>query len=467
MSSPGPARDSLAGKLPVSLITGFLGSGKTTLLKRLLRDPGMNRAAVIINEFGEVGIDHELLASSSESMTLLSNGCLCCTLRTDLQETLRELFIKRRAGEVIDFDRVLVEMTGLADPIPVLHTLRTDGLLGAQYRLNGIVTLVDAVNGIGQLDTMPEAVKQAAVADRIVITKIDVADDETVARLQERLRAMNPFAHQTIAVAGIGNRVHCAQHHARIDRGLVRGGGSARVRYKGGVTMASRDRVGVIGLGIMGSAMSRNIIGAGFPVTGYDVLAARRTALSKTGGQAARNVRDVATTVPIVITSLPSADALQSVAADIADAHYRNQIVIETSTLPIATKENARKLLAEQGVTLLDCPLSGTGAQAKVKDLAVYASGVRNAYRRCIPIFEAFARTHYFLGSFGAGSKMKFVANLLVAIHNVSTAEPLVLGMKAGLDPATLVKVLGDGAGGSRMLQTRGPMMVRNDYADR
>ena len=230
--------------------------------------------------------------------------------------------------------------------------------------------------------------------------------------------------------------------------------------------MASRDRVGVIGLGIMGSAMSRNIIGAGFPVTGYDVLAARRTALSKTGGQAARNVRDVATTVPIVITSLPSADALQSVAADIADAHHRSQIVIETSTLPIATKENARKLLAEQGVTLLDCPLSGTGAQAKVKDLAVYASGVRNAYRRCIPIFDAFARTHYFLGSFGAGSKMKFVANLLVAIHNVSTAEALVLGMKTGLNPATMVKVLGDGAGASRMLQIRGPMMARNDYAD-
>src|SRR5437764_13318547 len=175
MSSPAPTRDEPAGKLPVTLITGCLGSGKTTLLKRLLRDPGMNRAAVIINEFGEVGIYHELLASSSESMTLLSNGCLCCTVRTDLQETLRELFIKRRAGEVIDFDRVFVETTGLADPVPVLHTLQTDGMLGAQYRLNGIVTLVDAVNGMGQLDTIPEAVKQAAVADRIGITKTDIA----------------------------------------------------------------------------------------------------------------------------------------------------------------------------------------------------------------------------------------------------------------------------------------------------
>jgi putative dehydrogenase len=230
--------------------------------------------------------------------------------------------------------------------------------------------------------------------------------------------------------------------------------------------MASRGRVGVIGLGIMGSAMSGNIIEAGFPVLGYDVLAARRSVLSKAGGQAARNVRDVAASAPIVIISLPSAEALHSVATEIAAAHHRGQIVIETSTLPIAMKENARKLLAEQNVTLLDCPLSGTGAQARVKDLAVYASGMRNAYRRCIPVFDAFARTHYFLGPFGTGSKMKFVANLLVAIHNVSTAEALVLGMKAGLDPATMVKVLGDGAGASRMLQIRGPMMVRNDYAD-
>ena len=230
--------------------------------------------------------------------------------------------------------------------------------------------------------------------------------------------------------------------------------------------MASRDRVGVIGLGIMGSAMSGNLIAAGFPVLGYDVLAGRRSALARAGGQAARSVRDVAAKAPIIITSLPSEKALHSVAADLAGAHHRDRVVIETSTLPIATKETARKLLAGKGITLLDCPLSGTGAQAKVKDLAVYASGARGAYRRCVPVFEAFARTHYFLGPFGAGSKMKFLANLLVAIHNVSAAEALVLGMKAGLDPATMVKVLGDGAGSSRMLQIRGPMMARNDYRD-
>ena len=194
--------DPLASRLPVTVITGFLGSGKTTLLRRLLRHPGMDRAAVIINEFGDVALDHELVAASSEQMTLLTNGCLCCTLRTDLQETLRELFVKRRAGEVIDFDRVFVETTGLADPIPVLHTLQTDGLLGAQYRLNGVVTLVDAVNGMGQLDTLPEAVKQAAVADRIVITKSDLAQGPGVDRLRRRLERMNPFAAITTAVNG-------------------------------------------------------------------------------------------------------------------------------------------------------------------------------------------------------------------------------------------------------------------------
>ena len=144
MLGSSPAIDPLTSRLPVTVITGFLGSGKTTLLRRLLRHPAMNRAAVIINEFGEVGIDHELVAASSEQTTLLSNGCLCCTLRTDLQECLRDLFVKRRAGEVIDFDRVFVETSGLADPVPVLHTLRTDGLIGAQYRLNGVVTLIDA-----------------------------------------------------------------------------------------------------------------------------------------------------------------------------------------------------------------------------------------------------------------------------------------------------------------------------------
>ena len=199
---PATGLDPFASRLPITIITGFLGSGKTTLLSRLLRHPGMNRAAVIINEFGEVGLDHELVEASNEQMMLLANGCLCCTVRTDLQETLRELFVRRRRGEVIDFDRVFIETTGLADPAPVLHSLASDGLLGAQYRLNGVVTLVDAVNGFDSLDTMAEAAKQAALADRLIITKSDIAPAAVVDRLRQRLQSMNPYALVAIAVAG-------------------------------------------------------------------------------------------------------------------------------------------------------------------------------------------------------------------------------------------------------------------------
>ena len=229
--------------------------------------------------------------------------------------------------------------------------------------------------------------------------------------------------------------------------------------------MATREPVGIIGLGIMGSAMAANVVRAAFPVVGYDVLATRRSAMAKAGVHARRSAREVAKYASIIITSLPSVQALHDVAAEVARAGRRGQIAIETSTLPIADKEEARAVLARAGVTLLDCPLSGTGAQATSKDLVVFASGARTAYARVVPVLEGFARSHYFLGAFGAGSKMKFVVNLLVAIHNVSTAEAMVLGMKAGLDPATMVKVLSDGAGSSRMLQVRGPMMVAGDYS--
>ena len=187
-------RDALAGKLPVTLITGFLGSGKTTLISRLLKHPAMNRVAVVINEVGEIGIDHDLVTMSSENVSLLANGCLCCTVRTDLQDTLRELFGQRRAGQIPDFDRVVIETTGLADPAPVIQTLASDTMLGAQYRLDGVVTLVDAVNGAGQLLTQPEAEKQAAVADLIIISKEDIATPDGVASLVESLRSLNGHA---------------------------------------------------------------------------------------------------------------------------------------------------------------------------------------------------------------------------------------------------------------------------------
>ena len=224
--------------------------------------------------------------------------------------------------------------------------------------------------------------------------------------------------------------------------------------------------VGVIGLGIMGSAMSANLVKAGFEVIGYDTLASRQTALSRSGGRPARSAMDVGKRAPIVITSLPSSDALAAVSAQLAQSARRGQIVVETSTLPLEVKETARKLLAARGITLLDCPLSGTGAQARTRDLVVFASGEAPAYRKCIPVFEGIARKHFHVGAFGDGSKMKFIANLLVAIHNVAAAEAMVLGMKAGLDPAQVLAVVTSGAGTSRMLEVRGPMMVKGDYSE-
>jgi len=228
----------------------------------------------------------------------------------------------------------------------------------------------------------------------------------------------------------------------------------------------AQQTVGMIGLGIMGSAMSANLMRAGFRVAGFDVLRRRRAEHKRAGGVAAKSPRDLAKRAELIITSLPSARALAEVAAEVAASAKRGTVVIETSTLPIKVKEAARDVLAKRGVILLDCPLSGTGAQARVKDLLIYVSGDRTAYRKTVPVLEGFTSANYYVGPFGNGSKMKFVANLLVAIHNVAAAEAIVLGMKAGLDPALVLKVVAGGAGGSRMLQVRGPMMVKGDYSE-
>lgn len=224
--------------------------------------------------------------------------------------------------------------------------------------------------------------------------------------------------------------------------------------------------VGVIGLGIMGGAMASNLLKAGFKVIGYDLAPAARRALKREGGVAARSGADVARRTGIVITSLPTVAALAAVSEEIARAKRGDLVVVETSTMPLEAKQAARSIVERSGATILDCPLSGTGAQARTKDLLVYASGARSAYRQCVPVFEGFARGHHYLGAFGNGSKMKYVANLLVAIHNVAAAEAMVLARKAGLDLAQTLKVIGDGAGSSRMFQVRGPMMVRDDYSD-
>lgn len=220
--------------------------------------------------------------------------------------------------------------------------------------------------------------------------------------------------------------------------------------------------VGMLGLGIMGSAMAANLMKAGFPVVGYDPVAACRQRHRRAGGIVAPDIETVARSASILITSLPSAAALNSISRRIPDKTAK--IIIETSTLPIPAKEKARQRLAKAGVTLLDCPLSGTGAQAKTGDLVVFGSGIASRYRKTVPVLKGFSRSQYYLGKFGNGSKMKFAANLLVAIHNVSSAEAVILARRSGLDPALAVKVLGDGAGASRMLQVRGPLMVRRSY---
>jgi 3-hydroxyisobutyrate dehydrogenase-like beta-hydroxyacid dehydrogenase len=224
--------------------------------------------------------------------------------------------------------------------------------------------------------------------------------------------------------------------------------------------------VGVLGLGIMGSAVSVNLLGAGLRVVGFDVAAPRLEAFSRAGGDAMNSPRQVADKADIIISLLPSVQALDDVVTGpdgLSASRRSGLILVESSTLPLEDKQRIRDAGQTQ-ITMLDCPLSGTGAQAAAKDLSIYASGDPAAYERCIPVFTGFARSHYYLGEFGNGSRMKFVANLLVAIHNVAAAEAFVLGMKAGLDPEAIHRVISDGAGSSRMFEVRGPLMVRGDY---
>ena len=183
-----------AQAIPVTVLTGFLGSGKTTLLNRLLAHSDMEETAVLINEFGEIGLDHLLVREVSENIVMLNSGCLCCTVRGDLPDSLRELFVMRGKGDIPAFRRAVVETTGLADPAPIIQSLMTDPVIIPRYRLDGIVTTVDAVFGSKQLQEHPESVKQAAVADRLVLTKSDIAGEDAVGAVTEHLRRLNPAA---------------------------------------------------------------------------------------------------------------------------------------------------------------------------------------------------------------------------------------------------------------------------------
>jgi G3E family GTPase len=197
----------MAEMTPVTVLTGFLGAGKTTLLNHLLRQPALARTAVLVNEFGEIGLDHLLVEKLDDSTVLLNAGCLCCTVRGDLARVLREMLPRARRDEI---SRIVIETTGLADPVPILTTLMSDPVAASAYRLDGIVTVVDAVNGSAHLDTQEEAVRQVAVADRLIVSKADLADPS---ELRVRLAALNPGAPVAEAVGGV------------VDPGFVLGAG--------------------------------------------------------------------------------------------------------------------------------------------------------------------------------------------------------------------------------------------------
>jgi L-threonate 2-dehydrogenase len=224
--------------------------------------------------------------------------------------------------------------------------------------------------------------------------------------------------------------------------------------------------VGVVGLGIMGGAFAKNLVEDGWRVVGFDVDSGRRKALARVGVEIAADAKALAAEVPTIITSLPSPEALDATVAEIIAANVPQRVIIEASTFTIPDKERAEAALKKAGHIMLDCPVSGTGAQAKVKDLVVYASGDSKSIAKLKPLFLGFAKSVHDLGAFGNGSRMKYVANLLVAIHNVASAEAMVLGMKSGLDPKQIFELITPGAGNSRVFELRAPMMVKNRYDD-
>lgn len=186
--------DAISTFTPVNLLTGFLGSGKTTLLRRLLADPALSGTAVLINELGEVGLDHHLIERIDETVVLLRSGCLCCTIRGELASAIRDLHSRRERGKVPAFGRLVVESTGLADPFPILSTIKADPVLRHHFRAGSVITTVDAVNALSQIERHPESIQQVAVADRLVLTKTDLVDEDMITRLLAQVRRINPDA---------------------------------------------------------------------------------------------------------------------------------------------------------------------------------------------------------------------------------------------------------------------------------
>jgi 3-hydroxyisobutyrate dehydrogenase-like beta-hydroxyacid dehydrogenase len=226
-----------------------------------------------------------------------------------------------------------------------------------------------------------------------------------------------------------------------------------------------KGAVGIIGLGIMGGAFAENLVAAGWRVIGYDIAPGRRRALARIGVEIAADAGEVAREARTIITSLPKPAALAATVKAIVKAKVPRRVIVEASTFTLEDKSAAEAALRKAGHVLLDCPVSGTGAQAKVRDLVVYASGGAAEIKRLRPMFAGFTRAVHDVGAFGNGSRMKYVANLLVAIHNVASAEAMVLGMKAGLPPQLIFDLIRTGAGNSRIFELRAPMMVKDRYA--
>ena len=224
------------------------------------------------------------------------------------------------------------------------------------------------------------------------------------------------------------------------------------------------DRIGVVGIGIMGLAYARNLIEAGFRVTGTDIDEARLAALEDLGGEPVQSSGEVMSNTDVVLTALSSVTALDDVVRNVAGTDRKGLVVVETSTFPLGAKLEAREMLRGAGIEMIDAPVSGTGLQAETAEIVVYASGDSAIIERLQPVFRALARETFDLGDFGNGSKMKFVANLLVSINNLATAEAFVLGTRAGLEAQRILEVISAGVGTSRIFEIRGPMIIADDY---
>jgi 3-hydroxyisobutyrate dehydrogenase-like beta-hydroxyacid dehydrogenase len=222
--------------------------------------------------------------------------------------------------------------------------------------------------------------------------------------------------------------------------------------------------IGMIGIGNMGLPMSANLIKAGFRITGTARTQKSRDALVSVGGTAVVGAANVGKQCHYIILALPAVDIFHSICTELAASCEKGTIILETGTFPLVEKEKARDMLATHDIIMLDIPLSGTGEQAKHKDVVAFGSGDGTAYKDCIPIIEGFCKSQYYLGEFGNGMKMKYIANQLVAIHNVSSAEALLFAVRMGMDPGEVIKIIEEGAGNSRMLQVRGPIMANRTW---